>query len=496
MNLKQRDMKTKGIFYLLISISFLITTEGCKNEEKTPTTSEMLEKSLAAVVTVKITSKAQGRIVFGLAGDSKTDIAYARMLKIGDASGTGSGFVVSYKGAKYLITNAHVIEAVENVEGSIFAFSYSRKEYPLELIGGDSFYDLAVLKFKDAPPDEISVLPFSESGYSLGEEVFAIGNPLGYFPYTVTQGIISALNRPGFTAKAGYLQTTAMLSRGNSGGPLINKNGELVGINTYIAQEDRQLNFALESKTIKRVIGDIIDYGRVKRAYLGLEIVQDYQYFQDENGNLDSRLIDEVPRINEIFPNSPSFIKLAGMRGAKVTKANGYEIFSLEDLLNVVEQLKPKDTLVLTLDKNSFRQDYSIIADELTKEKLGEIANYYFTLHYKISGTVSEKGYVILNYPNSGYTNNTFQAWIPSLKKFMTYSPKGEQAFVVAMGNYANLEDNQYWRITNMKDFGSALRLSALNGQVLFIDYNGTNAYIVRVLLSNKEDIMSKTLLN
>jgi S1-C subfamily serine protease len=489
-------MKTKKVLFYLITLALLLTAGSCNNEKKIPSTSEMLEKSLASVVTVKTTSKSIGKTVFGLAGNSTTDVTYARMLKIGDASGTGSGFVVDYKGKKYLITNAHVIESVESADGSIFAFSYSRKEYSLELIGGDSFYDIAVLKFKDSPPDEISVLPFAEDGYELGEEVFAIGNPLGYFPYTVTQGIISALNRPGFTAKAGYLQTTAMLSRGNSGGPLINKKGELVGINTYISQEDRQLNFALESKTIKRVVTDIIDNGRVQRAFFGLEIVQDYQYFRDENGNIDIRLLDNVPRIHSIMPNSPAYDKIALMKDARISKANGFEICSLEDLLNVMESLKPKDTLILTLDKDNFRQEYTIIAGELTAEKLAEIGNYYFISHYEISASSSDKGYVILTYPNKGYKNNTFQAWIPLQKKFMTYTPKGEQAYVVAIGNYSNIEDQDYWRIYNMKDFGSALRLSALNGQVVFMDYNGANACLVRVLLSNKEDIMSKTLLN
>jgi hypothetical protein len=186
----------------------------------------------------------------------------------------------------------------------------------------------------------------------------------------------------------------------------------------------------------------------------------------------------------------------AARNGAKIIKANKSDINSLEDLLNIMESLKPKDTLVLTLDKDNLRQDYSIIANELTKDKLGGIANYYFSTHYEISATTSEKGYVILNYPNKGFKNNTFQVWVPSLKKFMTYMPKGEQAFVIAMGNYSNIEDQQYWRIEHMNEFGSALRLNALNGQVLFMDYNETQACVVRVLLSNKEDIMSKTLLN
>jgi S1-C subfamily serine protease len=489
-------MKTKNLLYYLIIATFMTTLGSCRNEKKVVSRSEMLEKSLTAVVTIKTTSRGQGKNVFGLAGNTTSDIAYARMLKIGDASGIGSGFVIEYKGKKYLITNAHVIENVKSTEGSIFAYSYSRKEYPLDLIGADSFYDIAVLTFKESVPEEFSVLSFSEEENKLGEEVYAIGNPLGYFPYTVTQGIISALNRPGFTAKAGYLQTTAMLSKGNSGGPLINTNGGLVGINTYISEENRQLNFSLESKTIKRVVEDIINNGRVKRAFWGFEIVQDYQYFLDKDGFVDSKLIDNLPRINEIMPNSPASDKLSGMLGAKVIKANGSDIYSIEDLLNIVESLKPKDTLVLTLDKDNLRQEYSIIADELTKEKLGEIANYYFTTHYDISATSSEKGYVILSYPNKGYQNNTFQSWNPSAKKFMTYKPKGEQAFVIAVGNYSNIEDREYWRILNMKDFGSALRLSALNGQLLFMDYDGNNSSLIRVLLSNKEDMFSKTLLN
>ena len=352
-----------------------------------------------------------------------------------------------------------------------------------------------MLEFAEGIPEEITTLAFSTGDYRVGDPVYAIGNPLGYLPYTVTQGIISAINRPGYTARAGYLQTTAMLTGGNSGGPLINTSGDIVGINTFISDRNRQLNFALESNTIKRVIKDIINYGRVKRAFLGLEIVQDYEYYTDENDSWRIRLIDEVPRINAIMPISPAADVLEGMQGAKVVKANGSEITSIEDLLNIFELLKPNDTIILTLEKNNMRKDFQIVSGELTQKKLGEIASDYFYWHYKIKLATSDKGYVILTYPYQRYTNKTFQ-YLDSRNRFKRYIPKGEQAYIVAIGNSDNIEDDSFWRVTNLSTFGSGLRLSALNGQVIFVDYNGREAYVIRILLSNKKDIVSKTLLN
>ena len=489
-------MKTKTIFNYQLSLAMLVIMVSCQNQQKAPPPYEMLERTLSSVVTIKITNTSPGKTVFGLAGSEVATIAYEKILQMGDASGTGSGFVINYNGKKYLITNAHVIESVDSPEGNIFAFSYSRKEYPLRLIGGDSFYDIAVLEFADDVPEEITALEFSPGDCRVGDPVYAIGNPLGYFPYTVTQGIISAVNRPGYTARAGYLQTTAMLTGGNSGGPLINTSGDLVGINSFISDNNRQLNFALESSTVKRVIEDIINYGRVQRAFLGIEVVQDYQYYLDESGNQRVRLVDEVPRINEIMPGSPAEKALGGMKGAKVVKANGSEIASIEDLLNTIELINPKDTIVFTLEKGNMRQDYTIVSDELTQYRLGEIAAYYFSVHYEISLTESDKGYVILNYPYKGYKNNTFQYFDARAERFRHYVPKGEQAFIVALGNYSDIEEESYWRITDLSSFGSGLRLSALNGRIVFIDYNGRDAYLIRVLLSNKEDMISKTLLN
>jgi len=488
-------MKTRTIFSYLVSLTVILGLFSCQNQQKAPSINEVLEKTLSSVVTIKTTSSSVGKTVYGLAGSEVASVAYEKMLQMGDASGSGSGFVINYNGKKYLITNAHVIEKVDSPDGSISAFSYSRNEYPLRLIGGDSFYDIAVLEFAEGVPQEITTLDFSSGEYRVGDPVYAIGNPLGYLPYTVTQGIISAINRPGYTARTGYLQTTAMLTGGNSGGPLINIDGDLVGINTFISSDNRQLNFALESKTIKHVIEDIITYGRVKRAFLGLEIVQDYKYYSDENENWKVRLIDEVPRINEIMPNSPAGNVLDGMKDAKIVKANGSEIASIEDLLNIFELVKPTDTIILTLEQNNIRKEYSIVADELTHQKLGDIASYYFKVHYEIELTTSDKGYVILTYPYKGYRNNTFQ-YLDRQNRFKRYIPKGEQAYIVAIGNSDNIEDESYWRVTDLSTFGSGLRLSALNGQIVFMDYNGRDAYLVRILLSNKKDIVSKTLLN
>jgi S1-C subfamily serine protease len=140
-------------------------------------------------------------------------------------------------GTKYVITNAHVIENALDEEGSIYVYSINRTKYEVKVLGGDSFYDIAVLEFVDTPGPEITTVKFKTEEPRLGEPVYAIGNPLGEYPYSVTDGIISAKNRVRgcYTGKFGFLQTTATVIWGNSSGPLVDAKGDVAGINSQIS---------------------------------------------------------------------------------------------------------------------------------------------------------------------------------------------------------------------------------------------------------------------
>jgi S1-C subfamily serine protease len=158
----------------------------------------------------------------------------------------GTGFVVS---EGYVVTNAHVLS------GALFAeaITSDRKEYSTELVGYDTNLDLAVLKIKaDYPP-----LEFEDSeNIQIGEKVIAIGNPLG-LSFSVSEGIVSGVNRLGENGLNAYIQTDAALNPGNSGGPLINTNGKVIGINNFKLTGGESLGFALESDYIVSGINQI-----------------------------------------------------------------------------------------------------------------------------------------------------------------------------------------------------------------------------------------------
>lgn len=489
-------MKNLSAFFLLFSI---ITVSCKQSQTEKRGISEILERTLSSVVTIKVDETSLGKSAFGFAQDSVSklsvaDIAYSNVLQLEDAMGTGSGFVIERSGKKYIVTNAHVIETAKDMEKNVLVYTYTGKEYKVKFIGADSFYDISVFEFDEEADSTVFPLKFSDGNYKIGETVYAIGNPLGYFPYTVTQGIISAKNRQGQNAKSGYLQSSAMLSAGNSGGPLVNENGELIGVNTLGSQKAQQLNFALESRILDRVINDIIEFGKVKRAYFGFEIIQLYKYIIDENDNVRTALLSQKPRLLMVFPDSPAEEKLKDFTGFNITSMNQKNVTSNDDVLEILESLKPADTLLLGLEKDGLTENFEIVGEELTNERLSQIADYYFQQHYNIRLSKNESG-VILNYPY-GFQDNSFQVYEPQMKKFRNYVPLGEKSYIIACGNTKDMGELDCWRVKNFKDLGNALRLSTINGQISFLDYNGKNSYIVRILLSDRKDLIRKAILN
>ena len=164
----------------------------------------------------------------------------------------GTGFIISPEG--YIVTNAHVLADSEgNLVSSIKAITYSEGTKDAEFIGYDGNLDIALIKiggtysaFDLANSDDVQV----------GEKVIAIGNPLG-LQFSVSEGIVSAIHRTGTNGLAKYIQTDAALNPGNSGGPLINKQGKVIGINNFKIGSGENLGFALESNSIIESVNDI-----------------------------------------------------------------------------------------------------------------------------------------------------------------------------------------------------------------------------------------------
>jgi S1-C subfamily serine protease len=184
-------------------------------------------------------------------------------------AGTGSGFLFSSDG--YLFTNSHVVHNAQTIRVKLHDGSSSQAE----LIGEDPDTDLAILKISEADfkPAKLG----DAEGLKIGQLVIAIGNPLG-FQHTVTAGVVSALGRTleGQTGRMmdSMIQTDAALNPGNSGGPLINAEGEVVGVNTATIRGAQGLCFAISINTAKDVANQLIRFGKVKRAYLGVVMQQ------------------------------------------------------------------------------------------------------------------------------------------------------------------------------------------------------------------------------
>jgi S1-C subfamily serine protease len=269
----------------------------------------------------------------------------------------GSGFIISTDGL--LITNNHVAGDCEKIsvvlqDGRIFQ--------PV-LIGFDPFTDLAVLKI-DA--NSLKALPFGNSdALQVGQMAIAIGNPYG-FNYTVTAGVISALGRT-LRSEAGrmienVIQTDAALNPGNSGGPLVNSRGEVIGVNTAIIAGAQGLCFAVSSNLARYVIGKLVLEGRVKRAFIGIagqtlhlsDRIVTYNKLEAPTGVY----VAEKERYDGVY-NTELFV------GDIIVGLNDYTITSVDDLHRLLNEDMIGKVIDLTVLRNNFKTQVKVIAGEL-----------------------------------------------------------------------------------------------------------------------------------
>ncbi|MEZ5196630.1 MAG: trypsin-like peptidase domain-containing protein [Bacteroidales bacterium] len=466
--------------------------------------SDMLEKSLGAVVTVGVYKTSFAKQSLGFRGESAPDIAYEKALSLAEVSSAGSGFVIEKNGKFYVVTNAHVIESASDEEGSIYVYSISREKYEMILIGGDSFYDIAVLEFVTNPGEEISTVSFRKTDVRIGEKVYAIGNPLGEYPYTVTDGIISAKNRVrgGMTGKFGFLQSTATLIWGNSGGPLIDEMGTVVGVNSQIAFADSpdgsqilqsQINFALEASLSERLVNDIIENdGRVKRAFLGIELSQKYGWDYTTNYDYIQVNIDEMPIISGVIPGSPAFSVLGTKIGHEVVKINGVEIRNLEEALGELEKIKPGSSVYITTRMDGYSTDINLKASELKTTELEHIAKY----------VLDQNKDILVNYdhPQVSFTmraSNFYQHDGDEIKKFEMSRGASSKYYILAAGIVSD-QGQSMWIINDLKDMGAALRLSGMSGLIDFYvlgeGYSVDDIELLRQYLSGDESVTKSAL--
>jgi len=244
----------------------------------------------------------------------------------------GSGVIVSREG--HVLTNNHVIEGMSEIEVQLA----DDRTFPARLLGTDPSVDIAVLKI-DAP--KLDPLPIGNSdNVKVGQLVFAIGNPFG-LSETVTAGIVSAKSRRAMRdSTVEYLQTDAAVNQGNSGGPLINLRGEVIGINTAIFARSEDagwlgISFAVPSNVARRALESVIKRGRITRSYLGVTMTNLAPEVAQKLGASST----EGALVTDIVPGSPA--ERAGLRAGDIIRTfNGRavkDVAALRSRLNEVD---------------------------------------------------------------------------------------------------------------------------------------------------------------
>ena len=287
------------------------------------------------------------------------------------SEGAGSGSVLDKEG--HVLTNHHVIEGAREIMVTLF----NGQSYEAQVVGSDPPNDTAVLRI-DATADELFPIPLKTTPLRVGQNVYAIGNPFG-LERTLTVGIVSSLNRtlqsPNGRTMKSIIQIDAALNRGNSGGPLLNTQGKMIGMNTAIASttgENTGVGFAIPSTTLRRVVPQLILHGRVIRPDIGIVRV----------GEADTGLV-----VVAVTPGGPA--DRAGLRGYRLVRerirqgaflyertridrdhadmilsADGEPIKTRDELLDAVETKKPGDVLRLNVLRGGQQETVDVVLGE------------------------------------------------------------------------------------------------------------------------------------
>ena len=274
--------------------------------------------------------------------------------------GTGSGVIISEDG--YIVTNNHVIDGASALEITL----NNQKKYKAELIGTDPENDIALLKI-DADI-KLPYITFSNSdALKIGEWVLAVGNPYN-LTSTVTAGIVSAKGRDlkgNGSITDSFIQTDAAVNPGNSGGALVNTRGELVGINTAISSRTGSFvgySFAVPSNIAKKVIEDLMEFGRVQQSILGI--------------NVDANYTEEGVKISGLPVNSGA--KKGGLKvGDIIKKVNNVKISKFSDLAGQLKAKRPGDFVNVTIDRNGSLLNKKV---RLSKKDIHRSNNYNLDL--------------------------------------------------------------------------------------------------------------------
>ena len=288
--------------------------------------------------------------------------------------GAGSGFVIDPRG--YLLTNYHVVEGAQTIEVTLG----DRSQYKATFVGADTRNDVALIKI-DPKGKSLATLPLGDSATLLvGQSVLAIGNPFR-FSSTLTTGVISALGRTVQTGDTTFIdeaiQTDASINLGNSGGPLLDSRGEVIGINSAIYTPSGSatgIGFAIPINTAKSIAQDLMTDGRVHRAFVGIQSVEIWPDLAEalslpvNKGLLVEGVSSGGPAARAGIQGGTRQVQAGMMRliigGDVVVAIDGKEIESQLDLNVALNHKRPGDTIRMTIYRNGRKMDVSVTLSE------------------------------------------------------------------------------------------------------------------------------------
>ena len=285
--------------------------------------------------------------------------------------GQGSGFVFDKEG--HILTNYHVIADARQVEVTL----HNRKKYKATIVGTDKSHDLAIVQIK--APDLQPMMLGDSTNLQVGQKVYAIGNPFG-LAGTLTRGIVSSIRQvqePGGLVIEEAIQTDAAITPGNSGGPLLNWHGEVIGINTMIASSVGQssgIGFAIPINTAKAVVNDLVTLGRVRRPALGIRTIP----IDPEVANELGLAADYGLLIVQAVPGGSA--DLAGLRGGSdraylgntpimiggdlIVAIDGEKVESQQILAQIMNKRRAGDTVKVTIFRGKKQLEVPVVLGE------------------------------------------------------------------------------------------------------------------------------------
>ena len=342
-------LSRKLINFIFVFIFLSLPTQLAYSKNTPNSFADLAEKLMPSVVNISSTQtiKTSGnQFPFQFPPGSPFEDMFKEFNKPTERKATalGSGFIIDKKGI--VVTNNHVIQGAEDILVSVNGST----EYKAKLLGADPYMDLAVLQIESK--DQFIPVSFGDSDKArIGDWVVAIGNPFG-FGGTVTAGIISSRNRDiGLTRYDDFIQTDASINQGNSGGPLFNLNGEVIGINTAIIAPGSSgsigIGFAIPANPASKVIDQLIKFGETKRGWLGVRI----QEVTKEIAEVEKLEKPEGALVASVSEGSPA--EKAGIKaGDIILEFDGKKVDTMRTLPKLVAQTKVGKKVILQIWRN------------------------------------------------------------------------------------------------------------------------------------------------